>query len=326
MELYPLKFKPIYKERVWGGNRLTTALSRKINTDKTIGESWELSAVSGDLSHVSNGFLKGNNIQELIEIYMGELVGDKVFEKYGIEFPLLFKIIDSAQRLSVQVHPNDELALERHKAYGKTEMWYVIDAKPDAKIYVGFNKNLTKADFEQYVKNGNLLDAIKVYPTKTGDTFYLPAGIIHAIGEGILIAEIQQTSDVTYRIYDWGRENNPATAREMHIGLALDAINYTADDKYKIDYKEEFNKPVSLVQSNYFTTNLLELNEAKKRDYTLLDSFIVYMCLHGSAEIKCAGSTEHIAKGETVLIPAALNQVELIPHHGTVKLLEIYID
>ena len=326
MELYPLKFNPIYKERVWGGNKLSTVFNRKANNDKPIGESWELSAVKGDLSQVSNGFLKGNNIQELIEVYMGELVGDKVFEKFGIELPLLFKIIDAAERLSVQVHPNDELALDRHKAYGKTEMWYVIDAKPDAAIYVGFNKEVTKDEFIERTKNGTLLDVMNVETAKPNDVFYLPAGRIHAIGEGILIAEIQQTSDVTYRIYDWGRENNPETAREMHTNLAVDAIDYKLIDNYKTIYTAKKNDGMNIVKSDYFTTNLLELEQAKNRDYTLLDSFVVYMCFYGSAEIKCNGSSEHIAKGETVMIPAAINQVELIPHNGNVKLLEVYVE
>ncbi|MDR1054502.1 MAG: class I mannose-6-phosphate isomerase [Prevotellaceae bacterium] len=326
MELYPLKFKPIYKERVWGGNKLSAVFNRKVNANNRIGESWEISAVKGNLSHVSNGFLKGNDIQDLIEIYMGEIVGDKVFEKFGIELPLLFKLIDSAERLSVQVHPNNELALERHKAYGKTEMWYVIDAKPDALIYVGFKHKISKEQFMNHINKGTLLDIMNVEKVKAGDVFFLPAGRIHAIGEGLLIAEIQQTSDVTYRIYDWGRENDPATAREMHIDLAIDAIDYNAYNKYKSDYIPKQNEAVNLVQCPYFTTNLLELNEPKTYDYTLLDSFVVYMCLHGSAEIKCAASSEHIMKGETILIPAAIGQVKLIPHHCPVKLLEIYVD
>lgn len=325
MELYPLKFKPIYKQRVWGGNKLSTILNRNTNSSQPIGESWEISAVKGDLSQVSNGFLKGNNIQELIEVYMGELVGDKVFDKFGVELPLLFKLIDSAERLSVQVHPDDELALQRHKAYGKTEMWYVIDANAKAPIYVGFNKNITKDEFVTRTKDGSLLDVMNVEDAKADDVFFLPAGRIHAIGEGLLIAEIQQTSDVTYRIYDWGRENNPKTAREMHVDLAIDTIDYTSQKTYKTIYKPQQNEAVNLVKCPYFTTNLLTLSGVKTRDYTLLDSFVVYMCLQGSADIKCNNSTERISKGETVLLPAAIGQVELIPHEP-VKLLEVYID
>ena len=327
MELYPLKFKPIYKERVWGGNQLSAVLNRKIDSKNKIGESWELSAVKGDLSRVTNGFLKGNDIQELIEVYMGELVGDKVFEKYGVELPLLFKLIDSSERLSVQVHPNDELSLERHKAYGKTEMWYVIDAKPNASIYVGFKKEVNKEQFVQHLKNGTLLDIMNVEQAKAGDVFFLPAGRIHAIGEGLLIAEIQQTSDVTYRVYDWGRENNPETAREMHVDLSLDAIDYNVYNNYKSDYVEKHDEAVKLVECLYFTTNLLELSEAKKRDYSLLDSFVAYMCLQASVEIKYNNTaSEQITKGETVLIPASLKQIELIPCDGLAKLLEIYVD
>ncbi|MDR3245260.1 MAG: class I mannose-6-phosphate isomerase, partial [Prevotellaceae bacterium] len=215
MELYPLKFRPIYKERVWGGNKLSTVINRTKPDKKPVGESWELSSVEENLSVVTNGFLKDNDIQELIETYMGDLVGDKVYEKFGIEFPLLFKLIDSAERLSVQVHPNDEIALKRHKAYGKTEMWYVIDASGNSPIYVGFNKKLDREEFAARVENGSLTEVMNVEEARKGDVFFLPAGRIHAIGEGLLIAEIQQTSDITYRIYDWGRENNPETAREM---------------------------------------------------------------------------------------------------------------
>ena len=196
--------------------------------------------------------------------------------------------------MSVQVHPDDKLALERHQAYGKTEMWYVIDAKLGAPIYSGFKQDITKEQFAGYIKNGTLLDVMNVETANAGDVFFLPAGRIHAIGEGILIAEIQQTSDVTYSISDWGRENNPETAREMHTDLALDAIDYKFYSYYKAKYALKKNEAVELVKSSYFTTNLLDFSESEKRDYALLDSFVVYMCFEGSAEIKCDGSSEHI--------------------------------
>jgi mannose-6-phosphate isomerase len=324
MVLYPLKFKQIYKERVWGGNKLSTVLKR-IKSKKVIGESWELSSVSDNLSVVTNGFLKSNNIQELIETYMGDIVGDKVYETFGIELPLLFKLIDSAERLSVQVHPDDEVALERHKAYGKTEMWYVIDASENSQIYVGFNKDLDKEEFRARVQDGSLMEVMNVEQAKKGDVFFLPAGRIHAIGEGLLIAEIQQTSDITYRIYDWGRENNPYTAREMHAHLAEDVIDYKYRESYKTQYFAEENSATMLVNCRYFMTNLLSFSRKTDRHYADLDSFVVYMCLEGNAKLVCDDKVvETISMGETILIPAIFNSVSIVPNKN-VKLLEVYV-
>jgi len=325
MELYPLKFKPIYKERVWGGNKLSKVINREIPNDKVIGESWELSSVKGDLSVITNGFLKGNNIQEVIEIYMGDVVGEKVYEKFGIEFPLLFKLIDSAERLSVQVHPNDETALKRHNAYGKTEMWYVVNADENAPIYVGFNKALDVEEFSARAKNGTLTDVMNVEKACKDDVFFLPAGRIHAIGEGLLIAEIQQTSDITYRIYDWGRENNPKTAREMHTELAQDVIDYSSHDTYKTNYSKQKDAINELATCEYFTTNFMHLTKAKERNYVNIDSFVVYMCTEGSAKLEYNSTEETISKGETVLIPAAIDSINIVPENGNVKLLEVYV-
>ncbi|MDR2026322.1 MAG: class I mannose-6-phosphate isomerase [Prevotellaceae bacterium] len=325
MVLYPLKFRQIYKERVWGGNKLSTVLNRSIKTTVSIGESWELSSVSGNLSLVASGFLKGNNIQELIETYMGDIVGDKVYETFGIELPLLFKLIDSADRLSVQVHPDDEVALKRHNAYGKTEMWYVIDASENSQIYVGFNKDLDMEEFRTRVQNGSLTEVMNVEQAKKGDVFFLPAGRIHAIGKDLLIAEIQQTSDITYRIYDWGRENHPLTSREMHPHLAEDVIDYRHHESYKTRYVAKEDSATELVSCKYFTTNLLSCSKTADRDYAALDSFVVYMCPEGEAKLVCDnGSSETISTGETVLIPAVINSVSIIPKNS-VKLLEAYI-
>jgi mannose-6-phosphate isomerase len=326
MELYPLKFKPRYKERVWGGNKLATVLNRKTPQGKTIGESWELSSVAGNLSVVAEGFLKGNNIQELVEIYMGDLVGDAVYSRFGIEFPLLFKFIDSAERLSVQVHPDDATALQRHKAYGKTEMWYVLDASERSRIYVGFNRDASAEEFTRRVHDRSLLDIINCEQTHSGDVFFLPAGRIHAIGEDLLIAEIQQTSDVTYRIYDWGREDNPATRREMHTGLAADVIDYTRHDSYKTAYTDAANTVTELAKCSYFTANNLWLTQHMERDYSALDSFVVYMCLDGAASLHCEGAAPtSLVKGETALIPAVVDAVEIVPL-SEVKLIEVYIE
>ncbi|MDR0560632.1 MAG: class I mannose-6-phosphate isomerase [Prevotellaceae bacterium] len=326
MELYPLKFKPVYKERVWGGNKIEKILGRVKNSNKNIGESWELSSVGGSLSVVSNGFLKGNNIQEIVEIYMGEIVGEKIYEKFGIEFPLLFKYIDSSELLSVQVHPDDATAMERHRAYGKTEMWYVLDADDDSQIYVGFNREIDKEEFKTRVKNSTLLEVLNVEKVEKGDVYFLPSGRIHALGKGLLIAEIQQTSDITYRIYDWGRENNPATAREMHTQLAEDVIDYGYCEKYVTEYVPKQNKPSELVKCPYFTTNLLSLTQKTERDYAATDSFVVYMCIDGQAELLCNnGVSENISRGETVLIPAVIDYVNINPRTD-VKLIEVYIE
>ncbi len=324
MDLYPIKFKPILKERVWGGERLSGFKSLKKSANK-IGESWEISSVRGNLSVAANGFLKGNTIDELIEVYMGDLVGEKVYDKFGLEFPLLLKFIDSAEELSIQVHPDDELALKRHRAYGKTEMWYIVDADKDARIYVGFKEDVNSDKFLSAVKNNALLDLINVEHPNAGDVFFLPAGRIHAIGKNILLAEIQQTSDITYRVYDWGRENNPATAREMHVNLALDAIDYKCYPTYKTSHLGKLNKPDLLVQSPYFTVNLLEFDRTTERDYSENDSFTAYMCVEGACTICYVDGEESIAKGETVLIPATLTSIELVPNKSC-KLLEVYIE
>ena len=320
MKLYPLKFKPDYKERVWGGRRFS-----KNKNKNPVGEVWTLSAVEDNLSIVSNGYLKDNNIGELVEIYMGDLVGESVYDKFGIELPLLFKIIDTGDRLSLQVHPDDETSLKRHNAYGKTEMWYVMDAEPDSSIYVGFNKTVDRDEYRRHMKNKSPDKILNIENAKPGDVFFLPPGRIHAIGKGLLIAEIQQTSDITYRIYDWGREDNPNDDREIHTELAEDVIDYEFHESYKTVYKAQKNAPVELVSCKYFTTNLLRLENKIERDLSEIDSFVVYMCAKGRAEIICEnGSKETIAEYETVMIPAEIPSIEIIPCNEA-ELLEIYV-
>ena len=324
MNLYPLKFKPIAKEMVWGGARLTKLFGKPFDAEKKIGESWELSALQKNLSQVANGFLKGNNIEELVEIYMGELVGEKVYEQFGVEFPLLVKLIDAAETLSVQVHPDDETAAERHDAYGKTEMWYVLDAAPGAGIYAGFNKTLDARSFYEHTVKNSLQEQLNFEQAQVGDVFFIPAGCIHAIGKGMMIAEIQQTSDITYRVYDWGREHNPATAREMHLDLAIDVIDYTARRDYKTAYIPAKNKPVELVNCPYFTANLLEIDTLTGRPLMGRDSFVIYLCMEGALIIDCLGMKETLSKGETLLVPACIADIHLKPKEKT-KILEIYI-
>jgi mannose-6-phosphate isomerase len=309
---------------VWGGHKLNTLLHKDFPAEKKIGESWELSGVQKNLSVVANGHLKGNNIEELSEIYMNELLGDKVYEQFNMEFPLLIKFIDASDTLSVQVHPGDAVAAERHNAYGKTEMWVVLAAEPGAGLYVGFKEKLTAQAFYEHTQKGTLPEVLNFEQVAPGDVFFIPAGRIHAIGKGVLLAEIQQTSDITYRVYDWGREYNPATARDMHIDLAIDVIDYEPCGRYKSTYAQQRNAPVNLAKCPYFTTNLLEIDKAVERPLLERDSFIIYMCLEGSASVSCKGIQETIAKGETMLVPACIADVRLQPAPEA-KLLEVYM-
>ena len=322
--LYPLKFEPICLEKIWGGNRLKTLLNKKYDSPNC-GESWELSGVEGNVSVVANGFLAGNDLNDLIEIYMGDLVGESVFEKFGNEFPLLIKFIDAQDDLSIQVHPNDKLAKERHNAYGKTEMWYVVDAAEKALINAGFNQPVDKLKYIEYFENGNLTEILQYDEVKSGDVFFIPAGRVHAIGKGCLVAEIQQTSDVTYRIFDYNRKDSEGSERELHTEMALDAIDFSYLPDYKTSYEAVLNKSTEIVSCNYFTTHILEFDQPLEKDYHKLDSFVIYMSLEGKFEITTEEGTERISKGETVLIPASIESLQLKPLSGKVRLLEVYI-
>ena len=323
--LYPLKFKPVFLEKMWGGNRLKTLLGKDFGQLPNCGESWELSAVEGHISEVINGFLAGNNLTELVEIYMGDLVGDKVYEKFGLEFPLLFKFIDANDDLSVQVHPNDEMSKKRHNAYGKTEMWYVIHAEKGALINSGFNRKLTREQYLEYIENGRLQEILQYDEVNPGDVFFIPAGRVHAIGKGVVLAEIQETSDVTYRIYDYNRKDSQGNLRELHNDLAIDAIEFSYLDDYKTKYTVEENHSSEIISCEYFTTNLLKFSELIEKDYHQLDSFIVYMNLEGRFRLEYQNGEELIEKGETVLIPASLETFRLVPLTPEVKTLEVYI-
>ncbi len=323
MSLYPLKFTPILKERIWGGIKLSTELNKPA-TNKKIGESWELSACEGDESVVSNGFLAGNSLTELIEIYMGELVGEGVYQHYGLNFPLLFKIIDAAEYLSIQVHPDDEVAAERHNSFGKTEMWYVMEAEPGAELIVGFNDGITREKYIAAVENNTTENILRKIPVTKGDVIFIPAGLVHAIGKGILLAEIQQSSDITYRIYDYNRLDDKGNPRQLHVDEALDVINFESCSDPKISYKEKLNEIVPLVSCDYFTTNLLKFNKQIIRNYGDVDSFKVYMCTEGSYNILFDGYYTYINTGETVLIPASIGEVIIIPDKKPVTLLEVF--
>lgn len=323
--LYPLKFTPIYKDKIWGGNKIKSVLNKDFGSLPNCGESWELSGVEGNVSVVSNGYLGGNSLEELIEVYMGDLVGDNIYETYGTEFPLLIKFIDANDDLSIQVHPDDEMAAERHNSYGKTEMWYVMQADKGAKLQSGFNQPVDQEKYLEKLEKVELTDILNFEEVTAGDVFFIPAGRVHAIGKGILLAEIQQTSDITYRIYDYDRRDDKGNTRELHTDLALDAIDYTLFPEYKSNYEVKANESVELASCQYFTTNVLELTEVVDKDYNKLDSFVIYICMEGELVVETEAGTELVQMGETILIPASIENVHLKPVTASAKLLEVYI-
>ncbi len=323
--LYPLKFAPVYLDKIWGGQKIKTELGKNFGDLPNCGESWEISGVPGNISVVSNGYLKGNNLEELIEIYMGDLVGDRVHEKFSVEFPLLIKFIDANDDLSVQVHPDDKLSGERHQAFGKTEMWYVLQADKGARLNSGFNQPVDADTYLQKLSSGQLTDILNFEEVNPGDVFFMPAGRVHAIGKGILLTEIQQTSDVTYRIYDYNRKDAHGKERELHTDLALAAIDFTYHDNYRTPYHTELNKSTEVVNCKYFNTSVLEFDRTIDKDIYHLDSFVIFICLEGEYAIGYNTGTERVKKGETVLIPASLNQFRLEPLSNNVKLLEVHV-
>lgn len=323
--LYPLKFTPHYLPKIWGGSRVKSILGKDFSPLQNCGESWELSSVEGYVSEVSNGFLAENSLTELIEVYMGDLVGEKVYKKFGIEFPLLIKYIDANDDLSIQVHPNDKLSKERHNAYGKTEMWYVIHTREGALINSGFNRQVTKDEYIKLLNEGRLQEVLKFDQAEPGDVFFMPAGRVHAIGKGVLLAEIQQTSDVTYRIFDYDRTDAEGNKRELHTDLALDAIDFTYVEDTKKKFRYEDNVSGEIVKCEYFTTNQLKFTEEVEKDIYALDSFVVYMNLGGRYKIVYAEGEEIVEKGETILVPASLVSYSLVPLTEEVQVLEVYI-
>jgi mannose-6-phosphate isomerase len=324
--LYPLKFTPICKDKIWGGNKLKELLNKEYPELPNCGESWEISGVQNEVSIVSNGFLKGNSLEELIEVYMGDLVGEKVYEKFGTEFPLLVKFIDANDNLSIQVHPNDELSMERHDAFGKTEMWYVVQADPGSTLISGFNRKIDKAGYLNYFRNGQLEEILNYEEAKEGDVFFMPAGRVHAIGKGIVVAEIQQTSDVTYRIYDFNRVDDHGNPRELHTDLAVDAIDYQFETNYRTEYKAVEDQAVNVVECQYFTTNILQLTTLVERDFTDIDTFVIYTCLEGNCTLAWEDQKIEVEKGDSVLVPALINNFVLsVDNGGGAKLLEVYL-
>lgn len=322
---YPIKFSPILKQKIWGGNKLVKELGKESSL-ANIGESWELSGVEGDVSEVINGVYASKKLSELLKVFKDDLVGSKVYSKYEDNFPLLFKFIDAADNLSIQLHPKDDLAKKRHNCLGKTEMWYVINADKDAKLYAGFSKVLNKELYLTYFNKGELLDVVIEEEVKKDDSFFIEAGTIHAIGRGVLLAEIQQTSDITYRVYDWDRAGVDGKKRDLHTDLAIDAYDFSKNGSCKLDFSKELNRANQVFSCDYFTTNRLELeiDYTYKKEISNIDSFVVYMCLEGAVEFVLNGFKESVVKGETVLIPAASSFLEINSKRKS-KLLEVYI-
>ena len=318
--MYPIKFKPILKERLWGGTKLKTIFNKPIETDIT-GESWEISAVKGDVSVVANGDFAGRTLQDLIDSYPEELLGKHVHEKFGTEFPILIKFIDAREDLSIQVHPNDELAKIRHNSFGKTEMWYVMQADKGAELIVGFNKDVTKEEYQKHLDNGTLTDIMNYEKVAEGDTFFINTGKVHAIGGGIIIAEIQQTSDITYRVYDFNRKDKNGNLRELHTEQALEAIDYQKKDDFKVSYSKSENKNNEMVNCPYFITNYLNLSSDFEKQIGEEDSFHIYMCVKGSGTISDGEVELPICQGETVLFPASCGK--LCVKTSQIELLEV---
>ena len=319
MKSYPLQFEPILKERIWGGTKLNTYLNKPITSDIT-GESWEISAVENFVSVVANGIYNGKSLNELINEFPEAILGTKVFAQFGKKFPLLFKYLDAQKDLSIQVHPDDELAKKRHNSFGKTEMWYVMQADQDAELIAGFKAESSPEEYIQNLNNKTLLNILDVKKVQQGDFFMLNAGTIHAIGAGLVIAEIQQTSDITYRVYDFDRVDANGNKRELHIDLALEALNYEKIETQRFYSKTE-NASNEIVDCQYFTTNiiLLDGNIKVAKNQT---SFTVYMCVDGEFQLLVDGENYNYKKGDTVLIPAALTDFQL---SGKASILEIYI-
>lgn len=322
--MYPYLFQPILKEIIWGGTDIRP-FKGMTPTQEKIGESWELSHVDGDFSVVTYGADKGKTIDELIREYGESLLGSEVMKRFGTRFPLLIKFIDAWDDLSIQVHPDDVLAEKRHHSFGKTEMWYVIKATPDAALYCGFSQPIDVDEYVRRVEDNSIMEVLKRYNVTAGDVFFLPAGRVHAIGAGCFIAEIQQTSNITYRIYDYNRKGADGKGRELHTELAKDAIDYTFQSDYRTHYTPQPGAAVELVQCPYFTTRLLETETPMMRDYATLDSFVVYICMAGSVELRDDNGNElTVSQGQTVLFPATTQSVTLKPAPQA-KLLETYI-
>ncbi len=314
-ELYPLKFKPIPQYRIWGGNKLNTILPKESQMEN-LGEIWCLSGIPENVSVVENGELRGKNLNGIIETYQEKLLGKKVWGKFGKEFPLLIKFIDAAEPLSVQVHPNDELAKRLHYSFGKSEMWYIMDAGKSAELIIGFEEGIAKKDYQNHLNNETLEEILHKVPVGKGDAAYIPAGRVHAIGAGIVLAEIQQTSDITYRIYDYDRIDKDGNKRELHTDLALQAIDFNPIENIKSSYNKKKDEFTPLINSPYFSTQIFEGN--KRNLINKNDDFHIYVCTEGSTKFITHNSEVELNKYECLLIPANISSFEIQPNDWSV--------
>ncbi|MBR2981106.1 MAG: class I mannose-6-phosphate isomerase [Odoribacter sp.] len=327
--LYPLLFENNFHRLVWGGTRLKPMKGVPADNEP-IGESWEISAVPSSKSVVKNGSFAGKTLNELVEQYKEEFLGRSVYERYGNNFPLLIKYIDAAKDLSVQVHPNNEMAKAVHNSLGKSELWYIMKAEPNAKIYVGFKSPISQYEYEKRIEDGSICEVLQEHYVKPGDVFYIPAGRVHAICGGIMLAEIQQSSDLTYRIFDYNRPGLDGKPRELHTELAKEALDYSVYPNYHVEYNSVINKPIPLEVNEIFSIKLLQVNRAFHRKLYKYDSFVIYMCLEGNAIITLRDTKESITltEGNSCLIPAGVADFDVAPNNssGITKLLEVYID
>lgn len=315
------KFEPLLKQTLWGGDKIIPF--KHLNTQmERVGESWEISGVKDNETIVANGPDKGKSLNRLVSEQKAKLVGEENYKRFGDEFPLLVKFIDASQDLSIQVHPDDETAHRLGKPHGKTEMWYTLESAPGAHLYNGLKKKITTEEYEQMVANDTIVDALARYEIKEGDVFYIPAGRIHAIGSGCFVTEIQETSDVTFRIYDYKRKDKDGNYRELHIKEAAQCIDFTVLPNYRAGYEPILNEGVQLVESPYFTTAVYDLTEPMTLDYSELDSFVILIAVKGEGAITCNGEQMTFKMGDTILLPATTNEVKV---EGVVRFLETYV-
>jgi mannose-6-phosphate isomerase len=323
--LYPLKFTPILKETVWGGEKLRSYYN-KHTTSSSVGESWELSGVKENISIISNGELAGVSLTEILRTDSITILGERVVEKFGTEFPLLIKFIDAQENLSVQVHPNDILAKKRHNSFGKTEMWYILKNDPGAKLVLGFNKGIGKEEYLRKATDGTIKDVLNYQAVTPNEAFLIPAGLVHAIGKGIVLIEVQQTSDLTYRIYDYNRKDKNGNYRKLHLQDSVDAIDFSAKAVKISKNMGDNNGMKRIAECKYFNVEAIDLSLIKKHDIAALkqiDSFVILICFDGHATLEYDKGLEEITRGETVLLPATLKNTVLLT--GNAKFLEAYI-
>ncbi|PRP66232.1 type I phosphomannose isomerase catalytic subunit [Nonlabens agnitus] len=321
MNIYPIKFEPILQEKIWGGSKLRDVLHK--NTDKdNVGESWEISGVEGNISVVKNGDYKGRSLVEMLKTYNKDFVGSKNYERFGDEFPLLIKFLDAKENLSIQVHPDDIIAKKDHGSFGKTEMWYIMDHEEEAEIIVGMKDKTANTEILRTVGRENVYDVFESNRVRKGDAYFIPAGKVHAIGAGVVAAEIQQTSDITYRVYDWDRTDSSGCKRELHLDQSVKSTKEFEEESKK-DFEVKANDIANVVECNYFTTNIFEVRHQFDREYSNLDSFVILMCVEGNSKVTINGYTETVQTGETILLPATANTTHFTSNGA--KFMEVYI-